>query len=338
MFKRGRIGEALFVRRSSQSYFFECTGMSPHCRTQREVFRPDRPSATGVSPSHKKLSISCRPKAVKDNHQRIAIDTPDHFALGFELAGIGTRFLAYLLDKTIQASAVFGLFFALWLLFFLAGQLGSLGDWLLEWTKMFSRWLSSFGTFALVIIAAGYFLIFEMAYFAVFEYLWSGMTPGKRCLGIRVIRQDARPMTFIDAAVRNMLRFVDLLGQFYSICLVVMFLDAHNRRLGDLAAGTYVIIETTSKAPSLVGADGKLPWLDADMRNAVLEMTPEDYQLVAKFLARREGLDPTHRAQLVENIYRRVFKRSADLRAGGRQAEQALEALAAQYLDKARIL
>lgn len=275
---------------------------------------------------------------MKEKRQRVAIETPEHIELHFQIAGIGTRFLAYLLDKTIQAGAVLGLIFAFSLLFFLAGKLGSLGGWLVEGTKAFTRWLISLGTLAFGIMVFGYFLLFEMVYFTVFEYLWGGATPGKRYLNVRVIRQDARPITFIDAAVRNMMRFVDLLGQIYPIGLLVMFVDSRNRRLGDLAAGTLVVSDIPARAPSVVKPGKELPWLDSDTRTAVLEMTPEDYQLVAKFLARREGLDPEHRVALAREIYGRVFKRRTDPRAPGQDAEPALEIVASRYLDKMRIL
>jgi uncharacterized RDD family membrane protein YckC len=238
----------------------------------------------------------------------------------------------------IQMAAVLGLLFTFWLLFFFADKLGSLGGWFIQGTRIFNQWLVSFGTLALGIILIGSFLIFEMGYFTLFEYFWSGATPGKRYLNVRVIRQDARPMTFIDSAVRNLLRFVDLLGQMYPIGLVIMFIDVRNRRLGDLAAGTLVVIERPTKAPFLVGPGKELTSLDPHVRSAALAMTPEDYQLIARFLARREGLAPEHRAELIQDIYARVFKSRPDPHAGERNTERALETVAAQYLDKTRIL
>ena len=45
-----------------------------------------------------------------------------------------------------------------------------------------------------------------VGYFAFFEWIWNGQTPGKRWLKLRVIREDGRPITFFEAAVRNLLR------------------------------------------------------------------------------------------------------------------------------------
>jgi uncharacterized RDD family membrane protein YckC len=77
-------------------------------------------------------------------------------------------------------------------------------------------------------------------YFLLFELLWGGQSPGKRPLGLRVVRRDGQPLGFTTALVRNTLRWIDqamLLGVF------VMLIDAQSRRLGDMAAGTLVVRE-----------------------------------------------------------------------------------------------
>jgi uncharacterized RDD family membrane protein YckC len=86
------------------------------------------------------------------------------------------------------------------------------------------------------------FLIF-WGYFALFELVWNGQTPGKRLGKLRVIRRDGQPIHAGESMVRNLVRIVDFLPGFYGIGLVTMFIDKDARRLGDLAAGTIVVRE-----------------------------------------------------------------------------------------------
>ena len=101
--------------------------------------------------------------------------------------------------------------------------------------------------YAILIIAS--FLIFA-GYFVFFEWIWSGQTPGKRWLKLRVIREDGRPITLWEALARNLIRFFDIFPGLYSIGLITVFLSSRDQRLGDLFAGTVVIRERTDEAPT----------------------------------------------------------------------------------------
>src|SRR5215510_11634669 len=78
-------------------------------------------------------------------------------------------------------------------------------------------------------------------YYIFFEMLWNGQTPGKRWVGLRVIRTDGTPITLSESFIRNLTRLVDFLPAAYGIGIISMFLDKQSRRLGDLAAGTLVV-------------------------------------------------------------------------------------------------
>src|SRR5438132_13763249 len=87
-------------------------------------------------------------------------------------------------------------------------------------------------------------------YFAFFEWVWHGQTPGKRWLKLRVIREDGRPISFFEAMVRNLLRVVDfIVPPFYSIGLISVFATERDQRVGDLVAGTVVVGEREGEAP-----------------------------------------------------------------------------------------
>src|SRR5215210_1869272 len=165
----------------------------------------------------------------------LIIETPERVPLHFALASIGNRFLACAIDHFLQLLFILLLVLALqW-----SGLLGNFGDRLSEAPK----WVT-----ALLIIAV--FLIWS-GYFALFEWLWNGQTPGKLLLRLRVIREDGRPVTFWEAAARNLLRLFDMMPfPFYSVGLVSVFVSQRDQRVGDFVAGTVVVREREAQAPT----------------------------------------------------------------------------------------
>jgi uncharacterized RDD family membrane protein YckC len=94
------------------------------------------------------------------------------------------------------------------------------------------------------------FVIF-FGYFTFFETWWSGQTPGKRWLKLRVIQEDGRPIDFFSALLRNVLRMIDMVPPpLYSLGIISIFASAHAKRLGDFAANTVVIKERSAEAPT----------------------------------------------------------------------------------------
>jgi len=88
--------------------------------------------------------------------------------------------------------------------------------------------------------------VFLWGYYIFFEMIWNGQTPGKRLARLRVIRGDGGPIGLTESVIRNLIRLVDFLPLIYGLGVVVMFVDGKARRLGDLAAGTMVVIEQRS--------------------------------------------------------------------------------------------
>jgi uncharacterized RDD family membrane protein YckC len=153
---------------------------------------------------------------------KLTIDTPEQIALEYTLAGAGSRFLALAVDTGIQALAV--ILTALVLL----GARAAFG--------------LSFGVWVQAAVVLFWFLVYY-GYFAVFETVWSGQTPGKRIVGLRVIGSTGRPITAFDAILRNLLRIVDSLPGIYAVGIISVFVTARSQRLGDLAADTVVVHE-----------------------------------------------------------------------------------------------
>lgn len=147
----------------------------------------------------------------------LSIDTPENVIFGYEVAGIGSRFMAAFVDTLI--------FLVLQLIVYVV--MASLLD------------LEGAGIITVVLSALAF--IFSWGYYVFFEMAWNGQTPGKYWVGLRVIRNDGSPVTLIESVIRNLIRPIDFLPFGYAIGLITMFLNRQASRLGDLAAGTLVV-------------------------------------------------------------------------------------------------
>src|SRR6202165_1764957 len=213
----------------------------------------------------------------------LIIETPERVPLHFALASIGNRFLACAIDHAIQVLTVVVMAIA----FTIVANFSSLGDQISSAPK----WVKA------VLIVIVFLLV--SGYFAFFEWLWSGQTPGKRWLKLRVIREDGRPITFFEAAVRNLLRDFDIMpAPFYSIGLISVFISSKDQRLGDMVAGTVVVREREAEAPAFAQVFAT-PVSDLALRRSfkpvefsgeLNSLTEREIEVVETFLRRRWDL------------------------------------------------
>ena len=165
--------------------------------------------------------------------QEYTIPTPENVSFGYEVVGIGNRFIATLFDSAILLL----LFVAINLLLAFALDLvGAFSTNLLDFAEEIG-W--SQGILIAIYTLLQFLLIW--GYYIGFEWLWQGQTPGKRWTKIRVVRIDGNPVGFGEVAIRNLVRIIDFLPATYALGLVTMFFSENARRLGDYAAGTIVI-------------------------------------------------------------------------------------------------
>ena len=155
----------------------------------------------------------------------LEVRTGESIVIRYELAGLGSRFLAMFIDFTFQIAAAFvvvvgGLILASILGYSVARQLGT--------------------SVAIAALAVVLFLIF-FGYFIIFETIWNGTTPGKHLIGIRVVRDGGFPLDFMGAVIRNVIRSLEFSLGFYAISAIVVLISNENKRLGDFAAGTIVV-------------------------------------------------------------------------------------------------
>src|SRR5437763_829483 len=215
--------------------------------------------------------------------------TPEQIDLQYDLAGLGSRFMAMALDTLIQGvlivalAAVFGLGAAL-----LAGSLRDVVG-------------RGAGIVLVVGVALVVLLVFALGwgYFIFFEMVWNGQTPGKRAAGIRVLTARGEPVTLVHALVRNLLRLVDALPSGYMIGIVAILVTPRSQRLGDLAAGTIVVRERHAELPR------PLPPLDPELAlppHLAGAFSSRDVLLARDFLRRASYLLPARRSELSRQI------------------------------------
>ena len=240
-----------------------------------------------------------------DLRERIDIETPEHVEFSYEIAGLGSRFTAGLIDACIQGGAILLLLLSFWV----GGAEISFADYL-------ATALQGLLLLALFLLVWGYHLYFEA--------FRGGQTPGKRLLRIRVVSEGGFPVTLPRAAVRNLMRVVDILPLPYGVAGVVMFLDARGRRLGDLAAGTVVVRERGTEAPASVAAARALGVAD---REGIRHLPPIEEEMVRTFLGRRERLAPDARERVAAFVAARAA--SALGVEAGKDPEAFLEIVAA---------
>ncbi len=268
------------------------------------------------------------------------------------LAGIGSRFIAILVDYLIWGFAFF-IFFLLALVVIPAFSI---------FGRISANWAIGI---ALLIV-----FVMHWGYFALFEAFSNGRTPGKRVAKIRVIHQSGRGINFVEALARNLVRYVDSLPSFYAVGVVVIFLSRRNQRLGDLVAGTLVVRDRpvdsphwgesasrTFTAPTLIansqmipaGSSQTSPGPQADSwdrpphlrvvlpATALAKLSGSDLEVLEGFFGRRLDMDLTTRAALASRIASALCVKSGLAIPPDTSVETFLEAVAHQFREQARM-
>jgi uncharacterized RDD family membrane protein YckC len=268
------------------------------------------------------------------NPDELNIDTPELVDIQMPLAGIGSRFIALLVDSLIWFAGIIVLV-ALLVLFPL--NIAAFSQKSAEWA------------FAIIV-----FIIFLLnwGYFTLFEAFWNGRTPGKRVARIRVIQRSGRSIGLIESMARNLVRYVDQFPFFYAVGVIAIFCTRQHQRLGDLAAGTLVVRDRVEDAP-LWGESGArtftaqifAPSAPApEPHNAyslpatnIARLSFTDLGVLEGFFARRLDLSLPTRQVLAERIAAAIQEKSGLELPEGASVETFLEATARQLRDQARL-
>lgn len=218
--------------------------------------------------------------------REVLITTPENIAIEYELAGLGTRFLASVLDIVIQI-AIGLIVTVLWVIV----------EAILSALKLASAasFMSDVGG---IIVGVWFIAIFLLifGYYIFFEIRWNGQTIGKRQLGLRVIREGGYPVRPYNVFIRNLVRVLDFMPVFYLAGVISILATKNYQRVGDIIAGTIVVKQ---RAPQSL--DGLLriahitpehldPAALAIVARQADRLSPDEYRAVRHFTERRRQL------------------------------------------------
>jgi len=209
---------------------------------------------------------------------RVTIATPEGVSLELVLAGVGSRFVARLLDTLIQVVIIIALA-------------------LIAYVTSAPGFVRAIATVLIFLVLFGYDIPFEV--------LNRGRTIGKIAAGIRVVGARGEPIGFLPSAIRNIMRIVDFLPGLYVTGVASMVATRRDQRLGDLAAGTFVVrdrfpgLSGGAVAPATVPVASVATW-------DVSAIDPTDLATIHQFLERRLSLPYLVRAYYANELARRV--------------------------------
>jgi uncharacterized RDD family membrane protein YckC len=265
---------------------------------------------------------------------QLSIDTPELVAIEMPLAGIGSRFIALLVDYLIWGAGLVVLIIVAVVVL----------PAMHAFNVKSAQWAEAIAIFIVFLVNWGYFTLFEA--------FWNGRTPGKRVARIRVIQRSGRSIGLLESMARNLVRYVDQLPFFYAVGVITMFVTRQHQRLGDLAAGTLVVRDREPETP-LWGDSGSRTFT-AQMFTAnppipephtaltlpamgIAKLTSADLEVLEGFFSRRLDMSMETRRALALRIGAAIQAKSGLEVPDGSSVETFLEATARQLRDQARM-
>jgi uncharacterized RDD family membrane protein YckC len=272
------------------------------------------------------------------NSDQLNIETPELVAIEMPLAGIGSRFIALLIDTLIWGAGLLVLGILAWLF---RPAMQAFSNLSYQWT---------------VAIVTLIMFLLNWGYFTLFEAFWNGRTPGKHVAKIRVIQRSGRPIGIFESMARNFVRYVDQIPFFYAVGVITMFVTRQHQRLGDLAAGTLVVRDREQESPlwgetgartftaavfsprSGIGSAAPEPHLSLSLpATSVARLSSSDLEVLEGFFSRRLDLPIATREALGQRIAAAIQAKSGLEPPPGVSVETFLEATARDLRDIARL-
>jgi uncharacterized RDD family membrane protein YckC len=269
------------------------------------------------------------------NSDQLNIDTPELVEIEMPLAGIGSRFIALLVDMLIWFA---GLIVIVILFAVFAPGIGAFSNISGQW--------------AVALIIFIIFLLF-WGYFTLFEAFWNGRTPGKRVARIRVIQRSGRAIGLFESMARNLVRYIDMQPfPLYAVGVIAIFVTRQHQRLGDLVAGTLVVRDRALEEPAwgdsgarTITAQSYAPsapapephWAFSLPVTGIAKLSSTDLEVLEGFFARRLDMSLPTRQALAERIAQAIQAKSGLEQPAGASVETFLEATARQLRDQARM-
>lgn len=197
-------------------------------------------------------------RAMSNVYSHLEIETTQHVNLRYEVAGIGRRFIAAMLDTLIVWSYIVSFVYVLKKM----GKLSALVDYQL-----------SYYYYLFVILPVG-------LYHPFCELFFGGKSIGKMTMRLRVVQIDGSPLGLGSILLRWLFRLVEVMLTMGSIGTWTIILSAKSQRLGDMAANTIVVVEHEEMA-LLYDFGLDLPTDYQVQFPQVVKLTDEDIQLIS---------------------------------------------------------
>jgi uncharacterized RDD family membrane protein YckC len=229
----------------------------------------------------------------------LVVETPEQIGIDFEIAGVGSRMLAAIIDALVMSVLIIVATIAPLVLIATAREAA---ETMAENVTKQDHVFRNVNALGLAVVFLSYFAV-QWGYYIVAELLTDGRSPGKRALGLRVVRADGFPIGFAETIVRNLVRIVDIVPGVYGIGLLTMIAGRKTQRLGDVAAGTIVIKERVGQQKGSIAA---IP-MPTEQRpvpptRVSAALTPAELNLLTSYRNRAASLSAPVRARLAAQI------------------------------------
>ncbi len=280
---------------------------------------------------------------------QLNVETPELVELRFPVAGIGSRFLAQLIDVLL----IFVFYVLVGIVVAIAAS-GGASAGAVDHLSTAGKW------FVAGIIFVNFVLLW--GYFSLFEGLWHGQTPGKHWMKLRVIKDSGRAITLFEAMARNLLRVVDVFPTMYLVGVIAMLCNRSQKRVGDLVAGTIVVHERRDEQPlmthhqsrtftanvfeetpvvgrlkPMIAATETAPGAEVSLpADAIARMRNDDLHLIDTFFSRALDLSVERREVLAERVATTICAKMGVERPAGIDSERLLEAVAYRMRGQGR--
>jgi uncharacterized RDD family membrane protein YckC len=270
---------------------------------------------------------------IDQSSDQLSIDTPELVAIQMPLAGIGSRFIALLVDYVIWG---IGIGLVMWIFAYFLPSLTA-------FNRLSAQWAAALYLFLL--------FLFNWGYFTLFEAFWNGRTPGKRIARIRVIQRSGRAIGLFESMARNFIRYIDQIPFFYAVGAIAIFVTRDHQRLGDLAAGTLVVRDRIEEAPTSTESTRTFtanifaPAIPTPEPHAgfslpdhgIAKLSGSDLVVLESFFSRRLDMPLPTREVLARRIAAAIQAKSGLEPPPGASVETFLEITARQLRDVARM-
>jgi len=214
----------------------------------------------------------------------IYVNSADAMSYALEIAGVGARSYAFVLDWHIRLlAALIWIYLAAFVFYDLS-----------IFSTLFDEDTANATAFWVIFLPA--FIVYFF-YHPILEIVMHGSTPGKRTAGVRLITLEGFTPGIGSILIRNIFRLIDGLPGVYTVGLLVAIFTKNHVRIGDIAAGTVLVYEKNT---------GKQSLSDVAQQSLDSSLSAENYDLLLELLERWQQLDKPQRIHLGQQFLNRI--------------------------------